>query len=336
MEGASVIQTLALALLAGALPAGNEPAIGKLGIALGAVEAKAAGQADFSPLAAGAAIEAGMSVRTGKGVRGAIDFADGSEFRLDEEVLLVFDGPRKLTLLKGQIYARIAEGAPFLLHSEFSDIFTAQADLDLLFSPRVPNTDQLAVTRLFVFLGKTEVKGRRYRQEVSTGYTCSLLGTQLNTPDNMGDPFLPTVWMHPILVARGAEVAPEVDRRVRGMVSRLARTPENDPFEAALKSLGDASFAFIGQYLSTPSNPADAARRIAAARVMGEAATAATAAKLLPLLDNELPEVRVAAAKGLARVAGTDLGSGDAYWKGEDRAAGLRAWEAWVSRNAPK
>ena len=61
----------------------SDPAA-KLGVLLGAVEIKAAGAAEYAPATAGAAIENDTWVRTGPGARAALDFADGTELRLNE------------------------------------------------------------------------------------------------------------------------------------------------------------------------------------------------------------------------------------------------------------
>jgi hypothetical protein len=228
---------------------------------------------------------------------------------------------------------RIAKGELFLVQTEHSPITSIEAVVDVEFTPRVPNTEQQAFTQVFVLEGKTMVGSRKYKQDVTMGYGCTLLGSQLNTPDPMGDPYLPTQWIHPILRSRGASAARETDRRVRGLLSRLSRQPQNDPFEAALRTLGETGVAVLSGYLQGPENPADLARRLAAARILGDVAGAAP---LLALLDNETADVRALAAKGLARIAGKDFGRSETYWKGEDRSAGVKAWEEWVRKNVPK
>ena len=84
-------------LLATLLAAGAETAprgIAKLTVALGAVQGKGPAQPDWAPLAAGADLEAGSALRTGAGVRAALDFTDGSELRLDENTELTLEQPR--------------------------------------------------------------------------------------------------------------------------------------------------------------------------------------------------------------------------------------------------
>lgn len=327
-----MIQMLFAILLAGE-GAGAPRGVAKLAVAMGAVEGKGPAQPDWAPLASGAEIDAGATLRTGAGIRAAFDFPDGSELRLDEQTELTLEQPRKIALKQGRFWIRIAAGENFSIKSEHASLTTTECVTDFAFTPRVLNTDQMAITQVYVFEGKTLVHSRKYTQDLTTGYWCTFLGATLNTPDPMGDPFLPTVWMHGLLRERGTGAARESERRVRGLLSRLARQADNDPYEAALKSLGEPAFALLGSYLASPSNPADLARRTASARVMGEAATLKSAAQLLPLLGNETDGVRVAAAKGLARLGGSDLGKNDDYWKGEDRAAGIKAWEDWISKN---
>jgi len=77
-----------------------------------------------------------------------------------------------------------------------------------------------------------------------------------------------------------------------------------------------------------------AERRLTATRIIGETGTIKSAPALVTLLQHSEPEVRVAAARGLARInGGKDLGFGDAVWKGESLAAGQKAWETWLKQN---
>lgn len=317
---------LALLLAVGADPRG--PA--RLTLAVGAVEAKAPGQPDFAPLAVNADVEAGTTLRTGAGVLASLDLEGGLELRLAPNTELLLEGPRAVELKKGQFWMKVPEGPPCSLKTDNSTAVAEPGILDLAYTPRVPNTDQGAFTILHVFQGLTVLANRRFKQKVTAGYNCTVVTSVLNTPDPMGDPFLPTAWMHPLLLARGEAAKPEIERRARGLLSRLARVDKDDPFEASMKSLGEATFGLLGGYLAGPSNPADVARRVAAARVMADVATIKSAPLLLPLLDNETPGVRAAAAKGFARLAGTDQGRGDAYWTGDDRAAGIKFWDAWL------
>jgi hypothetical protein len=318
------------------LACGGEPrATAKLALAIGSVEAKAPAAADFVPVQPGAEFETGTALRTGEGVLASVDVEGGMELRIAPKTELVLEAGRVLDLKRGQVWVNVPQGPACTLKAEVSTTVCEPGSYDLEYSPRVPNTDQGAFTMLHVLQGKAVMANRRFKQPVTTGYNCTVVNAVLNTPDPVGDGVVPTRWIHPILVAKGPAGAAEVERRARGLLPRLGRVPKDDPYEAALKSLGEGPMTLMGSYLATPSNPADLPRRITAARVMSEVATAKSAGQLVALLNNEVADVRVLAAGGLARLAGTDQGRGDAYWKGDDRAAGIQAWEAWAKDPVP-
>jgi hypothetical protein len=315
-----------------AMVGGSEPrATAKLALALGVVEAKPADAADYAPAVAGMDLDAGAALRTGAGVLALVEVQGGLELRIAPNTEVILEGPQGLNLKRGQVWFSVPAGGACTVKAEVSTTTFEAGIYDLNYAPRVPNTDQGAFTILHVMQGLAVMANRRFKQRVTTGYNCTVVNTVLNTPDPMEDPVLPTSWLNPILVARGPAAAQEVERRVRVHLSRLARVPGTDHHEAALKGLGEGPLVVLGTYLASPANVADQPRRAAAARVMAANATAKSATQLLPLLDNETPEVRVEAAKGLARLAGTDQGRGDAYWRGDDRAAGVKAWTAWTN-----
>jgi hypothetical protein len=78
-------------------------------------------------------------------------------------------------------------------------------------------------------------------------------------------------------------------------------------------------------YLKTPGGASDLPRRRAAARVLGDVAK--NPLDLLPALRDPDAQVRVAAANGLKRLTGEDLGKDEAFWSG-DKAA-TEGWKAW-------
>ena len=308
----------------------------RLGVATGgaAVEAKAPGAEDFTPLAAGSGVAPGAWIRTPLGVRAAFDFADGTELRVDGRSEVLIAGPRKAELRKGRVYARIAKGAPFELRTEFAPVTCEAGEIDVAHLPP-PKAGIQSLTTVSVLDGMAEVRARRYGQKVTGGYACNVVGAQLNTPDLIAEPALETDWVHPILRARG-KAGPEVDWRVRDMLGRLAAQAKDDPYERALGELGDLAVPALADYLGFVPSPIEAARRAAAARIVGQAATLASAPRLLGLLGNAEAAPRVQAAHALGRIAGKNLGFPDSYWNGPSHADGKAAWEAWVKESVPK
>jgi hypothetical protein len=289
------------------------------------LEAKASDAAAFQPLAHGVGVPAGATLRTGAGVKAIFELSDGTELRVNEGTEFRFEEARKIDFKKGRLYARIAPGGPFVLKSEFAPITAESATLDLLFHPPIPGGPK-SMTALHVFEGSAEVRVRRYGQKMTAGYQCTLVDAQLNTPDVISEGVLETHWVHALLRERG-RATPEVEWRAKEMLQELSVQAKNDPYEWALRGLGELAVPVLADYLG---RKADGARRAAAAKIVGEVATAKSAPLLVGLLGSADAETRVQAAKALSRAAANDLGYPESYWRGESRADGLRAWEAWA------
>lgn len=326
--------TTALACLLALAPAAQE--VAKLGLVLGAagVEAKAGGSEDFKPLAAGSGVAAGTTIRVPAGVRAAFEFPDGTDLRVDEGTEFLLAEARKVELRKGRLYARIAKGAPFLIRTDFAPVTSESGEFDVQHLPP-PKPGIQSLTTVSVFDGMAEVRSRRYGQKVTAGYACNVVGPQMNTPDSISEAALETQWVHALLRERG-QAGPEVDWRARDLLRQLSFQAKDDPYEPAFRALGDLGIPVLAEYLGFAPVPIEAARRAAAARIVGDVATLRSAPQLLALLGNAEAEVRVQAARALSRVAGKDLGFPEAYWRGESRADGRKAWDAWVKENPAK
>src|SRR5262245_29553130 len=116
-----MIETL---LLAAVLGTGEEEsprrALAKLAIVVGTVEAKGAADADYKAIAHGTTVEENTWVRTQPKSRCVFDFGDATEIRVDEKTELLLAAPRRIELKAGQIFARVAQGAPFDIKTQFS------------------------------------------------------------------------------------------------------------------------------------------------------------------------------------------------------------------------
>lgn len=310
-------------------------AVGKLGIVIGAVELKTGEAGTYAPAAAGVDLDAEMFVKTGPGGRAAVDFADGTELRLNENSELHLNAPRKATLKIGTAYLIVKrnEAQEFELTTPFAPLKMSGGSFVASFLKRDPNAPEYKTvsrteTIITVLEGKVNVISRRYAQYLTAGYTCNLVDAQLNTPDPTKLPMHRTRWVHEILVARGGKPSDEIGMRVSAMLDRLGAVEKDDPSEAGLRSLGEYAASGLAQYLKIPSGASDLPRRRAAARVLGDVCPATTPRDLLPLLKDKDAQIRVAGAKGLKRVTGEDLGKDEAWWSTDDAAtAGFKLWD---------
>jgi hypothetical protein len=324
---------LLAALLIGA-PAGGDPetsrGLAKIAILQGTMEISGAPQAPK----VGDEVDAGATIKTPAGGRATLDYADGSELRINENSEVVIEGPRKVDLKKGKILLKVAKtGTRFEIVSEYAPVFTEGGIVEVQFVPKVPN-EEPAHTYIRVLEGMSRATSKKFNANVSAGYQVDAYGSQLNTPDPLRNGSLETAWIHPLLVERG-RMDEETTTRATELLQILGREAVNDPAEAALRSLGDLGTSELQHWLSRSAGAVQLARRTAAVRIIAETGTMKSAAALVSLLQHPEPEVRVIAAQGLARLAGgKDLGFNETFWKGETRDAGQKAWEDWLKQNS--
>jgi ferric-dicitrate binding protein FerR (iron transport regulator) len=327
-----------VALLAALLIGSADPVAaageGKLAIAQGTIEAKGSADADFKALKPGDPIDAGMTLRSTPGARAAIDFGDGTELRVDENTELSLLEARKMELKKGRIHLRITNSPKrFEIETQHIGINAAAAVVDITFVPRVENGAP-AGTTVRCLDGTANVISKKFKANLFAGFWCASAGQLLMTPDPAKNGSLDTAWVHPLLAERG-RADEEVANRMMDLIAILSKEKPNDPVEAALRPLGDLATPELARYLARPLHPAHAERRAAAARIIAETGTMKSAAALVTLLQHSEPEVRVIAARGLARLnGGKDLGFGESVWKGEALDAGRKAWETWLKQNS--
>ncbi|MBI3855107.1 MAG: hypothetical protein HY293_05395 [Planctomycetes bacterium] len=175
---------------------------------------------------------------------------------------------------------------------------------------------------------------KKFSPVISAGWWATGYGMQLNTPDTINNGSMDTAWVHSLLVERGRDDE-ETAMRTDELLSILSKQPQNDPAEAALRSLGERAAPGIARWLGRNNLiETQVARRRAAARAIADAATLKSAGLLAGLLSHGEAQVRVLIAGGLARIAGKDLGFKEDYWKGESLDAGKKAWEDWLKQNA--
>jgi hypothetical protein len=311
--------------------------VGKLALALGPVESKTATDAEWKPLAVGGTIEVNTWIRTPAKSKCVLELGKGTELWINEQSEILMAGARQIEIKVGEVYARVAQDpAPFVAKSEFSTSEVASGVVDLGFIIREPDDPlrkKVSRTRtLFSVLeGKLTIKAT-YTQILTAGYTCDMVDRSLNTPDPIGNPTSLTLWIHDLLLARG--ITGEIEKRLDTMLAMLGQYDGEDLSEKGYRALGDPAAVFLLEYLKYPLPANQAPRRQKAARIAADGAAPKTAPALSMLLEDSDPEVRAAAAAGLKRLTGQDLGYAESFWRGEKFAEGAKAWAEWMKKNA--
>jgi hypothetical protein len=183
-----------------------------------------------------------------------------------------------------------------------------------------------------VLEGKVQAFSKKYAPFIMAGWCGVAFGTQLNTPDAIGNSAIDTAWVHSLLVERG-KTDEETTLRTEEILPVLAKKPDPDPAEAALRSLGELAAPPIARWLPRSVLETQVKRRAVASQALVDAATIKSAPLLAGLLTHQEAQVRVIIAKGLEKLAGKDLGFKEDYWKGDKLEAGQKAWEDWVKQN---
>jgi hypothetical protein len=318
-----------LALLAALLLA--SPADGKATIVQGSVEAKPA-NAEFAALTAGMPVAAGTTLRSGAGGKALIEFGGGYELRLNEKTEIVLETDKKMLLVKGRVYFKVPKAsAPVQIATDLHPMTLDACVADITYTPRVPNGAP-AATAFMVLEGKMQAFSKKFSPVITSGWVATGYGSQLNTPDTIRNMAIDTEWVHSLLVARGT-TDEETAMRTDELIAILAK--ENpDPAEPPLRSLGELAAPGISKYLAKSVLETQVKRRAVAATALADAATIKSAPLLLPLLSHKEAGVRLQGGRGLARLAGKDLGYGEEFWKGDKVEAGVKAWEEWLKQNA--
>ena len=305
---------------------------GKVALLQGTIETKGAADADFRPLKVGEAVEEICSIRTPAKSKALLNLPGGVELRINEQTEIALEGARKIQIKKGRLMLLVPKGPPpFEIRTEHHPMKTEGCTVDISYQPRVPNGAP-ATLYIMVLEGNVKAFARNFTPVIYPGYVASAFGTQLNTPDSVRNGSMDTEWVHSLLVEQGQQTE-ETQNRTIELISILSKQAQDDPAEAALRSLGELAAPEIARWLGRSYLETQVARRKAAARALADAATLKSAPLLAGLLTHQDPQVRVLVAGGLARLAGKDLGYKDDYWKGDKIEAGQKAWEDWVKQN---
>lgn len=301
---------------------GAGPEAARLGLSTGAVEARPPGSGSFARLEAGESIAPGSLVRTIGAAKCSILAADGSDVRLDGGTEIRVDSARAYALERGRIFAVVAKSAAserFAVTTPEGRIEAVGTALDI---HRVETTPEApAHVRLTVLEGTARVGA----ESIEAGTEALVAGGSVTRREAASNLVRATLWVNEILALRGPDDA-EFTARVDAMLAEIGRTKMRFLAEAEIRSLGDHCALPLLRHVQSPASRADVFRRRNAARILADVAPPALATDLVLLLEDGDGEVRAAAARGLARWTGETLGRDDAFWMGDDFAAGAAEW----------
>lgn len=296
-----------------------------------AVEVCSADSSDWKALRAGESFDAGCKVRTPPDFRCEIRTPDQSEIRLNGDTEVVFKEPRQLELAKGQMMALVAKDPRAF------KVSIGQASVTAL-GTKFDIARKSAETVLSVLEGSTRVEGNGTDEVVASGEVAKIVDGKVASKDSL-DPMmlvLTTRWVNEILVLKGRD-NPELARRVDDILAQLGQLKGDFMDEKEIRALGDRCIIPLARYLQSPRSQGDgkARSRLAAANILADLAQPWAIPDLIELLNQADPQVRFHAARGLERLAGTNLGCPAGQWRQppEKTHDVLLAWQKWWRDN---
>lgn len=326
-------------------PAAVQP-VAHLTLATGKVFTCPSDSQAWRPITPGDGVTPGGRVRT-DGAKCELQLAGGGRVRLNAGTDACFAVGRDVRLGSGQMWSALPGGAaPVRVAAGPARVTTAGgaggpgAQFDVACTSDVATVTVLA--------GTAEVAGDGPPATVGSGQAVRLpRGLAAYACAPVADPVAATRWQDELLVLKPAD-DPEVAARVGQLLARIAtdqaacatpgRTttaPAAGPgaAEADVRARGDAWSAPLACYVRPGPAPAPAAERRAAARLLADLAPPWSIPDLIDLLGDADGDVRAAAAAGLRRLTGQDLGpTPERCAAGRDPAAEAE-WRAWWQAN---
>jgi ferric-dicitrate binding protein FerR (iron transport regulator) len=300
----------------------------QLAIATGAVECDSG--KSWQAVATGGSVPLGCAVRTQPGVRCEFRSPDGSEVRLNGGTEVIFQSPRKVRLVRGQVWSTVAEAAePYRVESPVATVTALGTQFDLL------HDDKL--TRLTVVSGRTRVEAGKAMREVSAGEYLDLDRALLSEPQKKPQYQLlqATGWVTEILRLKG-HGNPELTRRIDDLFAQIGETKTSHLAEDEIRLLGDHCVLPLTRYLQSERSRGEKARRQTAARILADMAQPWSIKDLIGLLRDDDGEVRAQAATALRRLTGQTQEFGPAQWRtapAAERQNALDRWQTWWEQN---
>jgi ferric-dicitrate binding protein FerR (iron transport regulator) len=314
--------------VAKAPPVRSEPPI-QLAVATGAVEVEA--KDGWHPLATGGELAIGCGVRTPPSVRCEFRTPDGSDVRLNGGTQIVFRGPRRVQLVRGQVWSTVAPAAePYRVESPVATVTALGTQFDLLHDDKA--------SRVTVVDGRTRVSAGDQTREVAAGEYLDLTPGLLSQPQKQPQYQLlqATGWVTEILRLKGHNNE-ELSKRIDDLLAQIGQTKTGYLAEEEIRLLGDHCVLPLTRYLQSKRSQGERARRQMAARILADVAQPWSIKDLIGLLKDDDREVRSQAAAGLRRLTGRTFGLDPPAWRTAPQTAcdGARAsWEKWWGENA--
>ncbi|MCA8964377.1 MAG: HEAT repeat domain-containing protein [Planctomycetes bacterium] len=270
----------------------------------------------------GFATRLGTVVRTGEGGAGLYVYANDARVRLDHQSAAMVDLD-KVELDAGRVWlSTLTRPAPFEIRAGAVRIESKAVEVQV--QRLGAEVDVLCLQgALQVRSGEGPARGVEAMQRVSV----SADGT-IAAPEPIGFAGAVTAWMVPMVKQQQDET--ELNHRIAMMVEEFQKGTYRPEAALELRRFGSRAVPYVYKAMVHRGVPDDEQRQ--AAELIGSIAEYSQVPWLFALLENDAPEVRVAAFRALVRV-GAPRVDDEAFWReapASERERSLARWRALV------
>jgi anti-sigma factor RsiW len=275
------------------------------------------------------------SVRTAPGALAELKTPTGSRIRLNESSEVAFVSDQELQFTQGQIWCRAAGEGP--LRVVTGETSAAPQTSPQIWTLACPTSSELVTScapaqplQVVSAAGHVEVSAGGQARTLPAGTFATLTNGELEVRQSESDLVQAQRWMQPLLTL-GGHGNPELVQRVDALLARIGRTKLAWLYEQDLRNLGEYGAIPLLRFVQTEPSRHEPDRRHGAMDILADTAPIWMAPDLISLLEDDDPAIRVAAARGLNRLTGTNHGVALEQWDGEpaERAAAVSQWRQW-------
>lgn len=278
-------------------------------------------------------VVAGSKVRTGALRKCEFRTANGTKVRLDQETELSIKSDGEFVLEQGRIWCETS-GDTISCYVSCGDGETAvevlgQCDLQVADGR----------TKLIPLRGSAEVCEGNFSCSVGVGQKLDWQEGQQPEPEQARNLMLETSWLNDILMAQEGGNR-ELQERARSLLAEMGYTKMRFLLEEELRSLGAPGVEPLIVFLQSKEEDHQTTRhRIIAAELIRDLSSFAQIPRVIPLLDDQSPQVRTAIASGLHRLIGRNLAATPEQWSEstpELRSRWIKLHQDWLQQNSSR
>ena len=273
---------------------------------LGDVEAFAPETKGSDVLANGAEFRFGTYLNTGAFSKLAVRISPELELRLDERSGVQVEAANDLRLKEGQLWLAVRAAAPVRLRAAHATSIEATRGV------LVARSGAEGV-RLTVLEGSATILAGGQQLTLAAGQTATARDGKLDAAQQLESVATVTDWLLELQVLAGDRK--ELEKRVERLLIDLGRAKLDTLADFEIRKLGNHCAEPLAAFLRRADVAKEQRLRRRASLLLADVADIRSLPRLFELLHDVDPEVRVAIARGIARLCGIDPGVEIGFWR---------------------